>query len=163
MDIEDIKDLIITMDKTSIERIEIEKKDLKIMISKEIGRGDNVLKSIVNDLDGNDMSAEIADGSIEEFKNRIGKIGSGKTLVDNEDTYIVKSPMVGIFYKAPGPDDLPFVNIGDTVREGQTLCIIEAMKIMNEIECEYEGQIIEIFAEDEGIVEFGQPLMLIGR
>lgn len=163
MDIEDIKDLIITMDKTSIEKIEIEKKDLKIMISKEIGRGDNVLKSIVNDLDGNDMSAEIADGSIEEFKNRIGKIGSGKTLVDNEDTYIVKSPMVGIFYKAPGPDDLPFVNIGDAVREGQTLCIIEAMKIMNEIECEYEGQIIEIFAEDEGIVEFGQPLMLIGR
>ena len=69
--------------------------------------------------------------------------------------------MVGVFYKASGPDDLPFVNIGDMVRRGQTLCIIEAMKIMNEIECECEGQIIEIFAEDEGIVEFGQPLMLI--
>ncbi|HZX21445.1 MAG TPA: acetyl-CoA carboxylase biotin carboxyl carrier protein, partial [Clostridia bacterium] len=154
---------IITMDKTSIEKIEIEKKDLKIMISKEIGRGDNVLKSIVNDLDGNDMPTEITAGSIEEFKSGIGKIEFSKNSVDDENTCIVKSPMVGVFYKASGPNDLPFVNIGDTVRKGQTLCIIEAMKIMNEIECEYEGQVIEIFAEDEGIVEFGQPLMLIGR
>ena len=56
-----------------------------------------------------------------------------------------------------------FRSVGDMVQKGQTLCIIEAMKIMNEIECEYGGQIIEIFVEDECIVEFGQPLMLIRR
>jgi acetyl-CoA carboxylase biotin carboxyl carrier protein len=163
VDIEDIKELMATMDKTSIEKIEIEKKDFKIMISKRMANGDNVLKSVADDFGGKDILPGTIDSGIEEFKNEIRKIEYSKSPADDEDTHIVKSPMVGVFYKAPGPDDLPFVNIGDMVLRGQTLCIIEAMKIMNEIECECEGQIIEIFAEDEGIVEFGQPLMLIRR
>ena len=133
------------------------------MISKKMAGENNVIKSIADDLSGRDMLSEATGAGIEEFKNEIREIEYGKSLTVDEDTHIVKSPMVGVFYKASGPDDLPFVNIGDIVRRGQTLCIIEAMKIMNEIECECEGQVIEIFAEDEGIVEFGQPLMLIRR
>ena len=73
----------------------------------------------------------------------------------------IKSPMVGTFYRAPGPDEAPFVDIGDRIRTGQTVCIIEAMKLMNEIEAEVSGQIVEILVGNGEPVEYGQPLMRI--
>jgi len=75
---------------------------------------------------------------------------------------VVKSPIVGTFYRAPSPDDDNFVNVGDTVEKGQTLCIVEAMKIMNEIESEYSGEIKKILVEDAEPVEYDQPLFIIG-
>lgn len=71
------------------------------------------------------------------------------------------SPMVGTFYAQPSPDKPPFVKAGDVVKKGQTLCIIEAMKLLNEIESEYDGEIIKVLADNEEMVEFGQPLFLI--
>jgi len=73
----------------------------------------------------------------------------------------VLSPMVGTFYHAPAPDEAPFVEVGDRVRVGQTLCIIEAMKLMNEIEAELSGQVMEILVNNGEPVEYGQPLMRI--
>ena len=73
----------------------------------------------------------------------------------------IKSPMVGTFYRASGPDETPFVNIGDRIRTGQTVCIIEAMKLMNEIEAEVSGQVVEILVNNGDPVEYGQPLMRI--
>lgn len=73
----------------------------------------------------------------------------------------IKSPMVGTFYRAPGPDESPFVDIGDRIRTGQTVCIIEAMKLMNEIEAEVSGQIMEILVSNGDPVEYGQPLMRV--
>lgn len=73
----------------------------------------------------------------------------------------VLSPMPGTFYLAPSPDDPPFVKVGDPVKKGQTLCIIEAMKIMNEIESELNGVITQILVDDSGAVEFNQPLFII--
>ncbi|MBL7013537.1 MAG: acetyl-CoA carboxylase biotin carboxyl carrier protein [Candidatus Marinimicrobia bacterium] len=73
----------------------------------------------------------------------------------------VLSPMPGTFYIAPSPDDPPFVKVGDSVKKGQTLCIIEAMKIMNEIESELDGVITKILVDDSGAVEFNQPLFII--
>lgn len=73
----------------------------------------------------------------------------------------IKSPMVGTFYRAPGPDEAPFVDIGDRIRTGQTVCIIEAMKLMNEIEAEVSGQIVEILVGNGEPVEYGQPLMRV--
>ena len=75
--------------------------------------------------------------------------------------FTVKSPMVGVFYSAPGADKDPYVSIGDTIHAGDVLCIIEAMKIMNEITAERDGIISEILAEDRQVVEFGQPLFRI--
>ena len=75
---------------------------------------------------------------------------------------VVKSPIVGTFYRAPSPDDDPFVKVGDTVEKGQTLCIVEAMKIMNEIESDYSGEVKKILVEDGEAVEFDQPLFIIG-
>ncbi len=74
---------------------------------------------------------------------------------------VVTSPMVGTFYRAPDPTAAPFVDIGDTVKKGQTLCIVEAMKLMNEIESDVDGTILEIFAENAKPVEFGQKLFAI--
>lgn len=73
----------------------------------------------------------------------------------------LKSPMVGTFYRSPAPDEPPFVEVGDRIRAGQTLCIIEAMKLMNEIESEFSGQVMEILVNNGEPVEFDQPLMRI--
>lgn len=75
---------------------------------------------------------------------------------------IVTSPIVGTFYRSPSPDDDPFVGIGDSVEKGETLCIVEAMKIMNEIESEYSGEIKKILVENEEPVEYDQPLFIVG-
>ena len=163
MDIKDIKDLIITMDKTNIEKIEIEKSDFRIMISKKASDEGNTSGMITDGLGNGNILTGIADSSILEFEGKIDKEEYSKNLAGTGNTFIVKSPIVGTFFRAPSPDEPSFVTIGDTVERGQILCIIEAMKIMNEIECECEGQVLEIFVEDESIVEFGQPLMLIRR
>lgn len=76
--------------------------------------------------------------------------------------HIVTSPMVGTFYRAPSPGADPFVQVGDTVKEGQTLCIIEAMKLLNEIEADKSGVIKEVLGENGQAVEYGQPLFVIG-
>ncbi|WP_456282248.1 acetyl-CoA carboxylase biotin carboxyl carrier protein [Cupriavidus sp. JZ107] len=76
--------------------------------------------------------------------------------------HVVTSPMVGTFYRAPSPGAAPFVNVGDTVKEGQTVCIIEAMKLLNEIESDKAGVIKEILVENGQAVEYGQPLFVIG-
>ena len=75
--------------------------------------------------------------------------------------HLIHSPMVGTFYRAPDPTAAPFVDIGDTVKKGQTLCIIEAMKLMNEIEADVDGTIAEIYAENAKPVEYGQKLFAI--
>jgi acetyl-CoA carboxylase biotin carboxyl carrier protein len=69
--------------------------------------------------------------------------------------------MVGTFYRAPGPDEPPFVEVGDRIRTGQSVCIIEAMKLMNEIEAEVSGQVMEILVKNGEPVEYGQPLMRV--
>jgi acetyl-CoA carboxylase biotin carboxyl carrier protein len=76
--------------------------------------------------------------------------------------HIVKSPMVGTFYRAGSPGAKPFVEVGDTVKAGQTICVIEAMKLMNEIEADKDGVIKAIMVENGQPVEYGEPLMLIG-
>jgi acetyl-CoA carboxylase biotin carboxyl carrier protein len=73
----------------------------------------------------------------------------------------VKSPFVGTFYRAPSPDSPPFVEVGQKVKKGQTLCIVEAMKLMNEIECEVDGTVAEIYVQNATPVEFGEPLLRV--
>jgi acetyl-CoA carboxylase biotin carboxyl carrier protein len=79
----------------------------------------------------------------------------------NENYLTVKSPIIGTFYRKPSPDKDVFVNVGDSVKEGDTLCVIEAMKLFNEIESDFSGKIVKILVEDSSPVEFDQPLFLI--
>ena len=73
----------------------------------------------------------------------------------------MKSPIVGTFYASPSPDKAPFVEVGQKVKKGDVLFIIESMKLMNEIQSEYDGEVVEILCENGQAVEFGQPIMLI--
>jgi len=79
-----------------------------------------------------------------------------------QEGHVVKSPMVGTFYRAPAPDAKPFIEVGGTVKEGQTVCVIEAMKLMNEIEADASGTIKAILVENGQPVEYGQALFIIG-
>lgn len=90
------------------------------------------------------------------------KVATPKTE-SRSDLNEIKSPFVGTFYAAPSPDKPAFVKVGDRIRKGQTLCILEAMKIMNEIEAETDGVIVEICVENEALVEFGHTLFKIQK
>jgi acetyl-CoA carboxylase biotin carboxyl carrier protein len=87
--------------------------------------------------------------------------GAGATASAEEELHTVKSPIVGTFYEAPGPGALPFVKPGDQVAAGQVLCIIEAMKLMNEIESDTSGEIVKVLVNNGQPVEYGQPLFAI--
>lgn len=149
MDIKDIKDLILTIDKTKIQRVEIEKDNIKIMIDKNSSSTQD--KSINKSKDCV-IREEVANEELETLET-----------LDDDDFFFVKSPIVGVYYGASSPDSDSFVTIGDKVEKGQTLCIIEAMKIMNEIECEVSGEIVEIYVKDEDVIQYGQSLMKIRR
>lgn len=101
---------------------------------------------------------------------RIAGAEAGQSPADTDSTEapentgdIVASPLVGTFYAAPAEDAKPFVSVGDIVKKGQTLAIIEAMKLMNEIESEYDGTVTEVLAENGRPVEYGQPLFRIEK
>lgn len=87
--------------------------------------------------------------------------GGASPLAQEDNTVAVLSPMVGTFYRAPAPGEPPFVSVGDRVSPGQTVCIIEAMKLMNELEAEVSGEVVEILVENGQPVEFDQPLMRV--
>ena len=114
-----------------------------------------------------DFSVTVAKGTrLQPVDNDIPIQNNSKTQV-SEDDYkndprVIKSPMVGTVYLQPEPGANKFVNIGDSVKSGQTILIVEAMKTMNPIESSLQGKVIKILVENEQAVEFGQPLMLIG-
>ena len=91
----------------------------------------------------------------------ISQLSEEEAVLKDENVKIVTSPLVGTFYSAASPEDEPFVKVGDKVSKGQKLGIIEAMKLMNDIESDYDGEIIEIMVSNENMVEYGQPLFKI--
>ena len=86
---------------------------------------------------------------------------AGEDLEADSELAVVKSPIVGTFYRAPAPNAPPFVQVGDPVRKGQTLCIVEAMKMMNNIDSEYEGTVVKIYVENGQPVQYGERLFAI--
>lgn len=150
MEYEKIKKLMDDMGNSKLSSIEIDFPDgTKINMKKE--EKVNVINNITENM-------------IKENSNEEMKVKSDNNLNKNEeleDYNIVKSPMVGTFYIKPSPTSNPYVNIGQKVKKGDTLCIIEAMKLMNEIESEFDGEIIEILIKDGEPVEYGKPLFKI--
>ena len=114
-----------------------------------------------------DFSVTVANGARVQTMNQIPSSQNNEKVLSDESDYkndsrVIKSPMVGTVYLQPEPGANKFVNIGDQVKSGQTILIIEAMKTMNPIESNLQGKVIKILVENEQAVEFGQPLMLIG-
>jgi len=92
------------------------------------------------------------------------ELGSKEEIEKEEpNLHVIKSPMVGTFYRAPTPDAPPYVDIGDKIRKGDVVCIIEAMKIMNEIESDVKGEILEVLIGNEGPIEYNQPLFKVRK
>ena len=104
---------------------------------------------------------EAAGAGVNTVETAVSAQQEPEPITEEKGGNIVKSPLVGTFYAAPSEDAQPFVKVGDTVKKGQTLAIVEAMKLMNEIESEFDGVVTEILVENEDNVEYGQPLFRI--
>lgn len=149
IDYEEITRLIDLLEKRRLTVFELEMEDFKIKISRE-GPRPSPAPAPPAQSEGEPTSAPPPNGLIEESLPE-----------DEEGIHYVTSPMVGTFYRAPDPSSPPFVEIGDEVGPGKTLCIIEAMKLMNEIEADGEGTIEDIFIKNAQPVEYGQKLFSI--
>lgn len=143
MELKELTELINAVSKSSLSEFTLEEGNLKLTLKAE----------------------RIQQVTVASDPTVIAKVESvavqSPALCENKSGHEVKSPLVGTYYNAPSPDADPFVQVGDSVTKGQTLAIIEAMKLMNEIECEQDGIIKEILVENESIVEYGQPLFII--
>ena len=144
MNYEDIKKLIDDMGNSKLTEISIDFPDgTKIGMKKEVKVVEKVQEKNIQHIE----------------QKEVNEIVEIETQEDN--CKIVKSPMVGTFYLKPDPNSNPYVEIGKKVKKGDILCIIEAMKLMNEIECEFDGEITEILVKDGEMVEYGKPLFKI--
>lgn len=141
MEIEDLKELIDLLRETDITELQLEKDGTKVRIKRE-----RMLSPM-----------EI---QVQRFSSLQEK-GTPETPEEETRLITITSPIVGTFYRAPSPEAAPFVELGSLVKKGQVLCIVEAMKLMNEIESEIDGTVIKILVENSQPVEYGEPLFLI--
>ncbi len=153
MNIKEIKEMLQLMAEHSLTEVEIEKDGLKIKLKKG-GNGRFVTETAYETAP---MAVPVARGAADA--------GSAPPApkADPPNVAIVKSPMVGTFYAAPSPDQPNYAAVGKQVKEGDVLCIVEAMKLMNEIKAEVSGKIIEILVKNGQPIEFDQPLFKIQK
>ena len=170
MNINDIQDLIKFVAKAGVNEVEIEKKDFKIVI-----KSDYMAKKKTNFKEeptivqqqipvGNIAAQPIAAAPAPAAPATAPAQESApaaKKEEENSNLITVKAQMIGTFYRSPGPDKDPFVEVGSVIKPGDKLCIIEAMKLFNEIESEVSGKIVKVLAEDQSPIEFDQPLFLV--
>lgn len=147
MNIKEIKEIINLMNENGLTEIELEKDGLKIRLKK--GSGGSVETTLIEAMQ---RPALILPAQ---------QVQAGEPPAPQKKNLEIKSPMVGTFYKTPSPDSPPFIKVGDNVDAGQVVCIIEAMKLMNEIKSEVKGKIAAVLVENADPVEFGQILFLV--
>ncbi|RXJ81495.1 acetyl-CoA carboxylase biotin carboxyl carrier protein [Arcobacter sp. F2176] len=151
MEFKDIKELIRVFDKSDLNKLKI--KDGEFEISMQTGfDGGSIVTTTAPAVQVAQAPAPIA----------------ASTSVTNETTApitgdTINSPMIGTFYASPSPESAAFVKVGDTVKAGQTLCILEAMKIMNEVEAEFDCKIVKVLVEDSNPVEYDMPLFVVEK
>lgn len=150
MNINEINELLKVIDQINLGYIKLETNDLKLEISKDNkSKKEELVNPDVNYYESL-KSKEIASTEIYETLN-----------LEDEELISIESPLMGTFYSSPGPDKELFVKVGDIVNVGDTLCIIEAMKLMNEITSDIYGEISEVLVKNEELVEYNQPLFKI--
>ena len=152
MDLKEIQHLIKFVAKSGASEVKLEMEDIKITI--RTGQGKNET-TIVHQAPM--MAAQPVTQAVVPVA-----VASEETKSEDDSKYItVKSPIIGTFYRKPSPDKPVFVSVGDSIAEGDTVCIIEAMKLFNEIESEISGKVVKILVDDASPVEFDQPLFLV--
>ncbi|MFQ5596906.1 MAG: acetyl-CoA carboxylase biotin carboxyl carrier protein [Nitrospiria bacterium] len=146
MDLEAIKKLIALMDETALTEVEVEDSESRVRLRKE--------RYAVSDIvSPQDLQPKAQEAPVSAEK-------PGERSEDKKKRQIT-SPIVGTFYKAPSPDANPYIELGDLVKKGQILCVVEAMKLMNEIESDLDGRVVEVCVEDGAAVEYGEALFTI--
>lgn len=156
MEYNNLLELIKTVSESNISGFQYEDGDTRIVIA----TGENNLPGLGGD-SGKAMTGKVSENS----ETVMHEVSVSKATQQEQNTVagnIIKSPLVGTFYTAPAEDAEAFVQVGDRVKKGQTLAIVEAMKLMNDIESEYEGVVSEVFVKNGDMVEYGQPLFAIG-
>lgn len=158
MNFKQIQQLIKFVSKTDVAEVNIENNNFKINIK----GSKSSIKESSTPLIQQPLAPQIQTVPQVEVRSTETPISKLDENLSSDDSYkIIKSPIIGTFYRKPSPDKDVFVNVGDTVGEGDVLCVIEAMKLFNEIESDISGKIVKILVEDASPVEFDQPLFLI--
>jgi oxaloacetate decarboxylase alpha subunit len=145
------------IDQANINEVQVETAGMRVAIRKGILGNTDVSEQKLFKQDSDTVEVDTVEADTVKAETDIIE----EEAVDKTNLIEVTAPMVGTFYRAPAPDAPPFVEVGSSVKEGDTLCIIEAMKLMNEIETECEGEIVEILVDNAEPVEYGQVLLLI--
>lgn len=166
MDLKEIQELIKFVAKSGATEVDLEIDNIKISIkSPAIKRGKLIEEPqpIIQQIPVQQGMAPIIAEAIQPVVKTVTTDSTpNNSKEENEDHFIViKSPMIGTFYRKPSPDKDTFVNIGDTINPGDVTCVIEAMKLFNEIESEVSGKIVKVLVEDSSPVEYDQPLFLV--
>lgn len=166
MKLNEIQDLIKFVAKSGVSEVELETKDVKITIKTNgkhkgeqpviVQQAVPVMHTPVAQVQQPAVQQQVAQPAVES-KTPETKAASGSEA----NLITIKSPMIGTFYRSAGPDKPTFVNVGDEVKAGKVLCIIEAMKLFNEIESEVNGRIVKVLVDDASPVEYDQPLFLV--
>ncbi len=154
MDLNLIKKLVKIVDTSEITDLEVEENGLRIRVAKKLKSGTNNLPQVVVSQTSPIEVSQPKPTSIEQVP---------AAVESPSNLHEVKSPIVGTFYRSPAPDADPYVQVGDTVSAGAVLCIVEAMKLMNEIESDISGKIVKILVDNGKPVEYNQPLFLIQK
>jgi len=157
MEYKQIQELIKTINKSNISELSIEEGDFKITIKQDFtGQPQQYVVAAAP------MPQAIAAPAPQQMADTAPAASKAAAPVENNANHVtIKSPMIGTFYRSPSPDKPVFVNVGDEIKKGATLCIIEAMKLFNEIECEMNCRIIKVVADDSSPVEYDQPLFIV--
>ncbi|PRO66706.1 acetyl-CoA carboxylase biotin carboxyl carrier protein [Alkalicoccus urumqiensis] len=155
--IQEIRELIQLIDNSSIDEFKYEQNGEKVTLRKHQQGGGETIRTVQEAPQPVQPSQPAPQSPAQETSS-----ASEKTEAeDRSGTHAVTSPMVGTFYAAPSPDADPYVTKGDTVKQDSVVCIVEAMKLMNEIEAEVNGEIVEVLVKDGELVEYGQDLFLV--
>ena len=159
MNFKQIQQLIKFVSKTDVNEVTIENKDFKINIKGRTFSNETAQPLIQQTLPSPQIQSPVI---VPEPTTAVQTpTESSTTDLDSSNLVTIKSPIIGTFYRKPSPDKDNFVNVGDEISEGQTLCVIEAMKLFNEIESDVSGKIVKILVDDASPVEFDQPLFVI--
>lgn len=159
--VQEIRELIKLLDSTSVSELSYEENGCKIKLRKGVVTGvvaQEVVQAPVVVPQVQAAPVKIEAPKVEAPKAEEAKVSAN---IDDENLHKIVSPMVGTFYAAPSPDEDDYVKVGDKVNPDAVVCIVEAMKLFNEIEAEVKGEIVEILAKNGQLVEYGQPLFLV--
>ena len=158
--VQEIRELIKLIDDSSIEEFTYESDGTKVAMKKSLENVETT-KQKVHETEQELPKAEEHTEEEESIKKEEYKKVEEPIAKETNYDFEIKSPMVGTFYRAPNPESDPYVKVGDSVDNESVVCIVEAMKLFNEIEAETTGEIVEILVEDGELVEYGQPLFRV--